>query len=47
MVLPTDKFVEVASSGEADVIVTGDMDLQALNPFSGIRIRTPAKYIRR
>jgi predicted nucleic acid-binding protein len=46
MLRPTDKFVEVASSAEADVIVTGDMDLQVLNPFRGIRIFTPVKYIR-
>jgi predicted nucleic acid-binding protein len=46
LALPTDKFVEVASSAEADVIVTGDMDLLVLNPFRGIRILTPAKYIR-
>ena len=45
MLLPTDKSVEVAISGEADMIVTEDMDLQVLNPVRGIRIITRAKYI--
>ena len=33
-----DKFLEVAVNGRADVIVTGDRDLLALNPFRGIAI---------
>src|ERR1017187_3650007 len=33
-----DKFLEVAVDGEADLIVTGDLDLLALNPFRGIAI---------
>jgi putative PIN family toxin of toxin-antitoxin system len=42
-----DKFLEVAVHGRADVIVTGDTDLLALNPFRGIEILTPAEYLDR
>ena len=42
-----DKFLEVAVNGRADVIVTGDRDLLALNPFRGIAILTPADYVGR
>ena len=42
-----DKFLEVAVHGHADLIVTGDEDLQALNPFRGIAILTPAEYLGR
>ncbi len=42
-----DKFLEVAVNGEADVIVTGDDDLLALNPFRGIAILAPAAYLER
>jgi putative PIN family toxin of toxin-antitoxin system len=40
-----DKFLEVAVHGHADLIVTGDEDLLALNPFRGIAILTPAEYL--
>jgi len=40
-----DKFLEVAVYGRADLIVTGDADLLALNPFRGIAILTPAQYL--
>ena len=33
-----DKFLELAISGHATHIVTGDSDLLALNPFQGIQI---------
>lgn len=33
-----DKFLELAASGHATHIVTGDSDLLALNPFRGIQI---------
>jgi hypothetical protein len=36
-----DKFLELAVSGRATHIVTGDSDLLALNPFQGISIITP------
>jgi putative PIN family toxin of toxin-antitoxin system len=43
---PTDdKFLELAVSGQADLIVTGDADLLALNPFRGIPIITPAAFV--
>jgi putative PIN family toxin of toxin-antitoxin system len=44
---PTDdKFLELAVSGRADAIVTGDADLLALNPFRNIPIVTPAEFVR-
>jgi len=42
-----DKFLEVAVNGRADVIVTGDRDLLALNPFREIAILAPADYLGR
>ena len=40
-----DKFLELAVNGEANMIVTGDKDLLALNPFRGIAIVTPLVYL--
>ncbi len=42
-----DKFLEVALHGEADVIISGDDDLRALNPWRGIAILSPAEYLKR
>jgi uncharacterized protein len=43
---PTDdKSLELAVSGQADPIVTGDADLLALNPFRQIPIVTPAIFV--
>jgi putative PIN family toxin of toxin-antitoxin system len=42
-----DRFLEAAVNGGANVIITGDRDLLQLNPFRGIRIVTPAAYLRR
>jgi len=42
-----DKFLEVALNGRANLILTGDADLLALNPWRGIAIVTPAEYLRR
>jgi putative PIN family toxin of toxin-antitoxin system len=42
-----DKFIEVAVHGRADVILTGDEDLLALNPFCGIAILTPGEFLER
>jgi putative PIN family toxin of toxin-antitoxin system len=42
-----DKFLEVAVNGAASVIITGDKDLLALNPFRKIAIVTPAQYLLR
>lgn len=44
---PTDdKFLELAVSGRAEVVVSGDRDLLALNPFRGIPIVSPAEFLR-
>ena len=40
-------FLEAAVNGQADVLVTGDKDLLALRPFSGLEILTPAEYLTR
>jgi uncharacterized protein len=40
-----DKFLELAVSGHADLIVSGDRDLLALNPFREIPIVTPATFV--
>lgn len=37
-----DKFLSLAMNGEASMIITGDQDLLALDPFRNIRILTPA-----
>jgi putative PIN family toxin of toxin-antitoxin system len=42
-----DKFLELAVLGRADVIVSGDADLLALDPFHGIPIIDPATFARR
>jgi putative PIN family toxin of toxin-antitoxin system len=42
-----DMFLEAAVNGQADVLITGDKDLLALRPFSGIAILTPAEYLAR
>src|SRR5208282_6144038 len=41
-----DKILELAVNGVADIIVTGDADMLALNPFRGIRILSPADFLR-
>jgi len=40
------QILEVAVNGQAQVIVTGDEDLLALNPFRDISIMTPADYLK-
>jgi len=42
-----DKFLEVALNGRADAIVSGDADLQGLNPWRGIAIISPVEYLKR
>jgi putative PIN family toxin of toxin-antitoxin system len=43
---PTDdKFLELGVNGHADLIVSGDGDLLALNPFRDIPIVTPAVFV--
>ena len=39
------QVLEVATSGRADIIVTGDDDLLVLNPFEGIPIVVPAAFL--
>lgn len=39
------KFLELAISGHADLIVSGDNDLLVLHPFRGIPILTPAQFL--
>ena len=41
-----DRILELAVSGNADHIVTGDDDLLTLNPFRGIAIVMPADFLR-
>lgn len=40
-----DKFLDVALSGGARAIVSGDQDLLVLHPFHGIDIVTPAAFL--
>ncbi len=40
-----DKFLELAVNGRADLIVSGDNDLLALNPFRNIPIVSPAAFV--
>ncbi len=40
-----DKFLELAVSGRATHIVSGDQDLLALHPFAGIPIVTPGSFL--
>ena len=39
-----DKFLELAVSGKADFIISGDDDLQTLNPFREIEIISPREF---
>ena len=41
-----DKFLEVALNGKADLILAGDADLLALNPWQGIAIVQPTEYLK-
>jgi putative PIN family toxin of toxin-antitoxin system len=38
-------FLEAASAGSADVIVSGDDDLLSLETFEGIPITTPSEFL--
>jgi len=40
-----DKFLELAVSGSATYLVTGDADLLVLHPFRGISILTPSDFV--
>ena len=39
------KFLELAISGQAEVIITSDKDLLILHPYQSIQIITPAQYL--
>jgi len=39
------KFLELTVSGNANTIITGDLDLLVLNPFQSIEILTPDRFI--
>jgi uncharacterized protein len=40
-----DIYLELALSGKADLIISGDKDLLVLNPFQGIPIITPSQFL--
>jgi uncharacterized protein len=40
-----DKFLELAVSGRAAYIISGDDDLLVLHPFRGIAIMTAAEFL--
>src|SRR5262245_4874492 len=40
-----DKFLELAVSGRASCLITGDNDLLILHPFRGIPILSPAQFL--
>ena len=40
------KFLELALSGGATYIISGDKDLLALHPFRGIAVLTPAQFLK-
>lgn len=40
-----DKLLELALSGRADLILTGDEDLLILHPWRGVSILTPSAYL--
>jgi predicted nucleic acid-binding protein len=42
-----DKFLELAISGKADFIITGDQDLLVLNPFRNIEIIAANEFLNR
>lgn len=39
------KFLELAVSGQASYLISGDQDLLTLNPFRGIPIVTPQAFL--
>ncbi len=40
-----DKFLELAVSGKASHIISGDLDLLALHPFQSISILSPQSFL--
>lgn len=39
------KFLALALAGEADVLITGDTDLLVLDPFEGVPIVSPTRFL--
>ena len=39
------KFLELAVSGRADCLISGDQDRLALNPYRGIPVLTPKEFL--
>lgn len=42
---PDNKFLELAASGGADIILTGDKDLLVLHPWRGVAILSPQQFL--
>lgn len=42
-----DKFLELAVSGGANCMVSGDQDLRVLSPFRGIEVLSPQEFLGR
>ncbi|MBE9011657.1 putative toxin-antitoxin system toxin component, PIN family [Pseudanabaenaceae cyanobacterium LEGE 13415] len=40
-----DKFLELASNGNANYLLSSDQDLLVLNPFRAVKILTPADFL--
>jgi len=40
-----DKFLELAVSGKAGYVITGDGDLLSLHPFRDVAVMTPAEFL--
>ena len=40
-----DKFLDVALSGDADCLVSRDLDLISMNPYRSILLTTPAEFV--
>lgn len=40
-----DMVLELAVAGNADLIITGDLDLLTLTNFRGVKILTPSKFL--
>ena len=41
-----DKFIECAEGLKAEVIITGDKALKAMNEYMGIKILTPQQFLK-
>ncbi|MFP4390748.1 MAG: putative toxin-antitoxin system toxin component, PIN family [Desulfococcaceae bacterium] len=39
------KFLELAVSGSASILIAGDQDLLVLNPFRNLDILTPTEFV--